>query len=367
MKVINNNLDSFASLIDPIDDSVILKIVQLAFEYKKDTERYNLRDQIYKSKYISKNLENSELQLEQILQSKFSVNVRTENQNKEYKWVRINTQKMGDVSNRFYIAPNPQNLHQLVQKLVETFDFQNIPVKIKYQLTTGMEQCDRIIIYTDEQHKKQVEKAIKMVYDKNCQLFDGSERSVAWINTTSIPNVYSVPETPGEAYSNVFSDIISESKETFDFLYGLTNSNPKISLQGKDAKQALEYMKLIVSSIMLRKGILKTKDGRIIKFVDKNVRAHYDYNTGVLTHINQDSRGYYEVKFEQSLQGKDALLKNFYIVSKISPQKGLSVRYLTPQERREEIDRELYADYYKYKASIQRNTTGRKKLRRNLF
>lgn len=361
MNVINNNsLDGLANLITPIDDSTILKIVQLAFEYKKNIERYNLRDELYKSKYIAKNLEQSELHLEQILKSQFGSNVRTENQNKEYKWVKINTNNMGEISNRFYIAPNPNNLHQLVQKLVETFDSQNVPVRFKYQLTTEMEQCDRIIIYTDEHHKQQIEKAIKIVYDKNSQLFDGCERSVAWINTTSVPNVYSAPETPGEAYSDVFSDIISESKETFNFLYGITNSNSKISLQGKEAEKALEYMKLIVSSIMLRKGILKSKDGRIIKFIDKNVKALYDYDTGILTHYNQDSRGYYEVKFEQSPEGKDALLKNFYSVSKISPQKGLRVRYLTSEERKEELDRILYADYYKYKEEKQKQSTGRK-------
>ena len=107
---------------------------------------------------------------------------------------------------------------------------------------------------------------------------------------------------------------------------------------------------------MLRKGVLRAKDGRIIKLIDKNVKVHYDYDTGILTHTNKDDRGYFEVKFEQSAQGKEALLKNFYSVSKISPQKGLSVRYLTPQERKEEIDRALYP--YKYE---QQQMSSRKK------
>lgn len=356
MNIINNNLDNFANMIVPIDDDIILKIAQLAFKCKKDTERFNLRDEIYTSKYSGTNLEQSESQLEQILQSQFGSNVRTENQNKEYKWVKINTQNMGEISNRFYIAPNPQKMHELVKWLVESFDSQNVPVRFKYQLTTGMEQCDRIIIYSDEQHKKQVEKAIKSVYDKNQQLFDGCERAIAWISTTSIPGVYSAPETQGEAYSNVFADIILEAKETFNYLYGITNSNSKISLKGEDAEQALKYMKLIIPSIMLRKGVLRAKDGRIIKLIDKNVKVHYDYDTGILTHTNRDDRGYFEVKFEQSAQGKEALLRNFYSVSKISPQKGLSVRYLTPQERKEEIDRALYP--YKYE---QQQMSSRKK------
>lgn len=346
MNIINNNLDNFANIIAPIDDDIILKITQLALKCKKDTERFNLRDEIYISKYSGANLEQSESQLEQILQSQFGSNVRTENQNQEYKWVKINTQNMGEISNRFYIAPNPQKMHELVKRLVESFDFQNVPVRFKYQLTTRMEQCDRIIIYSDEQHKKQVEAAIKSVYDKNQQLFDGCERAIAWISATSIPGVYSTPETQGEAYSNVFADIILEAKKTFDYLYGITNKKTTISLKSKDAEQAMEYMKLIISSIMLRKGILRAKDGRIIKLIDKNVKVNYDYDTGILTHTNIDDRGCFEVKFEQSVQGKDALLRNFYSVSKISPQKGLSIRYLTQQERKDEVNRMLYP--YKY-------------------
>ena len=243
MKLINNNLDNYVNIIAPIDDEIILKIAKFVFKCRKDMERYNLRDEIYTSKYSCVNLEQTESQLEQFLQSQFGGNVRTENQNKEYKWVKINTQNMGKIVNRFYIAPNPQKLHKLVKELVESFDLKNVPVRFKYQLTTGMSQCDRIIIYTDAQHKKQVEEAIKYVYDKNQQLFDGCERAIAWIYTTSIPGVYAAPETPGEAYSNVFADLILEAKETFNYLYGITNSNPKILLEGKEAEQAIEYMK----------------------------------------------------------------------------------------------------------------------------
>ena len=98
---------------------------------------------------------------------------------------------------------------------------------------------------------------------------------------------------------------------------------------------------------MLRKGILRSKDGKIINIIDKNVKEYYDYDTGILRHSNQDDRGYFEVKFEQSAQGKNALLRNFYSVSLISPQKGLSVRYLTLEERRKEVYRNLYPHKYK--------------------
>ena len=119
-----------------------------------------------------------------------------------------------------------------------------------------------------------------------------------------------------------------------------------ISFSGKDADQAIEYMKLLIASIMLRKGILLSKDGKCIDIKDKNVKANYNYDTGILEHSNTDSRGFYSVKFYPTKEGRKALLENFYSVSLIQQQTGLSVNYLTPEQRREEIDRTLYLHKY---------------------
>ena len=349
MNIINPNSGSLETIIRQIDDPIIIGLAQIAFKCNKDTERYNLRDELYTSKYSPKNLEQKELELEYFLKSLQHLNIRTENQNKEYKWVKINTENMGNISSRFYIAPNPNNMHKMVKKLVETFSTQNVPVRFKYQLTTGMEQCDRIIIYSDVYSKDKVENAIRRVYQENSSLFSGCERSLAWLYDTSIPGVYSTPETPGDAYSNRLAGVILEAKQAFNFLYGIMNSNSKITLNGKDAEQAIEYMKLLITSLMLRKGILLSKDGRCITIKDKNVKSYYDSETGILTNSNMDERGYFEVKFFPTVEGRKALLENFYSVSTIQPQTGLAIRYLTPNQRREEINRVLYP--YKYSQS----------------
>lgn len=351
MNIISPKPGNLETIIQPVDDSIIMELVQLALQCNKDTERYNLRDKIYNSKYRANHLEGKELDLERFLQQIANANIRIENQNKEYKWVKINTNNMGDISYRFYIAPNPENMHEIVKKLVETFNAQCVPVRFKYQLTSGMEQCDRIIIYSDFNNRKLVEETIKSVYQSSQGLFNGCERSVAWLYNSKVPGVYFAPETPGDAYSNRLTDVILEAKETFNFLYGITNSNRNITLSGKDADKAIEYMKTLISSIMLRKGILLSKDGKCINIKDKNVRANYNYDTGILEHSQYDSRGYFSVKFYPTPEGRNALLENFYSVSTIQQQIGLEVKYLTLEQRREEIDRALYP--YKYNNSAQ--------------
>ncbi|MDE5538954.1 MAG: hypothetical protein K2J20_00510 [Bacilli bacterium] len=349
MNIINPNSGSLETIIRPIDDQIIIGLAQIVFKCNKKTERYNLRDELYASKYSPKNLEQKELELEYFLKSFQQLNIRTANQNKEYKWIRINTENMGNISSRFYIAPDPNKMHEMIKKLVETFSAQNIPVRFKYQLTTGMGQCDRIIIYSDAYSKDKIENAIRRVYQDNFSLFIGCERSLAWLYGTSIPGVYSAPETLGDAYSNRLADAILEAKQAFNFLYGITNSNSEVTLDGKDAEQAIEYMKLLITSLMLRKGILLSKDGRCITIKDKNVKSCYDSETGILINSNMDERGYFEVKFFPTIEGRKALLENFYSVSNIQSQTGLAVRYLTPDQRREELNRFFYP--YKYSQS----------------
>lgn len=358
MKLINPSSGSLENTVTQIDDQIIIGLAKIAFKCNKDTERYNLRDALYTSKYRPNNLEKKELELENFLKSLQHSNIRTENQNKEYKWVKMNTENMGDISSRFYIAPNPNNMHEMVKKLVEAFSAQNVPVRFKYQLTTGMEQCDRIIIYSDAYSKDKVERAIKRVYQDNPSLFRGCERSLAWLYDTSVPGVYSAPETPGEAYSNRLADVILEAKQAFNFLFNLTNRNSQLHLTGAYRELAMNYMKLLIASLMLRRGILLSKSGRNIRIIDKNVKSYYDAETGILRNSNMDERGYFEVSFFPTFEGKKALLENFYSVSTIKPQTGLTVRHLTPEERREEIDRFLYPHKYSQSSIVDNSSFG---------
>lgn len=346
MKIINPKVGNIEEIIQPIDDLIILGLSRIAFKCKKATESYNLRDELYASKYKPTGLERKEIELEQFLQQQVGENLRTKNQNKEYKWVIVNEKNIRETSHRFYIAPNPENMHEIVSELVKQFVSQNIPVKFKYQLTSGMEQCDRIIIYSDFDNKDRIESEIKKVYQQNQNLFNGCERSLAWLYTTTVPDVYLAPETPGEAYSNRVAEVILTAKNTFNFLYGITNSNQKITLAGKNAEQALEEMKILIGSLMLRKGILLSKDGKCITIKDKNVKTLYDFNSGILENYNMDSRGFYSVKFFPTAEGRKALLNHFYGVSSITKQPGLEIKYLTLEQRKEEVDRNLYP--YRY-------------------
>lgn len=46
----------------------------------------------------------------------------------------------------------------------------------------------------------------------------------------------------------------------------MTETNDKIKLNGEEARKALNYMELIVSSLMLKNGLMLSRDGRRIVF-----------------------------------------------------------------------------------------------------
>ena len=344
MTIIDSKNTVLKDLIKPFNDTYLDELVKITFKCNKDTETYNLRDDLYKSRYNPSNLESKELSLESYLNQQ--PNTKTKYQNKEYNWILINREYIGQTSSRFYIAPNPENMHEIVKRLTNELLKQNIPVKLKYQLTTGMEQCDRIIIYADEANKEKIENAIKKVYSNNQELFIGCERAIAWLYDTKIPNVYYAPETPNKAYSTRLAETIIEAKETFNYLYGITDKSPKIILKGKDANTAVEYMKIILPSIMLRNGLLISKEGKTIILKDKNLNSYYDLKTGVLRRTSTNEFGYYEVNFLPTKEGRMALLENFYNISTIYRQEGIEKRYLTLEEKKEEIDRILYPHKY---------------------
>lgn len=344
MTIIDSKNTVLKDLIKPVNDAHIEKLAKIAFSCNKDTETYNLRDDLYKSKYNPSNLETKELALESFLNQQ--PNIKTKHQNKEYNWILINKEHIGPTSSRFYIAPNPDYMHQIVKELTSLFIKQNIPVKFKYQLTTGMEQCDRIIIYSDDENKERIEDVIRNVYSNNQELFVGCERATAWLYDTKIPGVYYAPETPNKAYSTRVAETIIEAKETFNYLYGITDKSPKIVLKGKDAEKAFEYMKVIIPSIMLRNGLLLSKEGKCITLKDKNLNSYYDLKTGIMRRTNTDEFGYYEVNFLPTNAGRLALLENFYSISTIYRQEGIEKRYLTLEEKKEEIDRILYPHKY---------------------
>ena len=68
MNIINPQTGDLEKIIQPIDEKIIEELAKIAFKCNKETERYNLRDQLYSSKYNAKDLESKERSLEIFLQ-----------------------------------------------------------------------------------------------------------------------------------------------------------------------------------------------------------------------------------------------------------------------------------------------------------
>ena len=83
MKIINPKVGNIEEIIQPIDDLIILGLSRIAFKCNKATESYNLRDELYASKYKATGLEGKEIELEKLLQQQVGENLRIKNQNKE--------------------------------------------------------------------------------------------------------------------------------------------------------------------------------------------------------------------------------------------------------------------------------------------
>lgn len=337
MKIIPIKDVSAESLIKPIDEKIMMQLVDECLKIRKSDEMYNIYSNFYKTQYTPENFESSEKNLLRYLHSCADKNqgFRTIEQGKEYRWVIVNEGSIGATEYRFYLAPNPNNMHSIVQKFTEEFTKGNIPVKFKYQLSGKTEDCDRIIVYSDAKHKDSIENAISSTYKSNPQLFVESERALHWIYESSTPNVYLAPETPGSSYGEKFASTMIEAKEIFCYMYGITNTNNKIQFNGEEAKKVLDNMEMIVTSLLLRNGLLLSKDGRLIRTKD-DICTVYNYETGEITNHCHEHGVHHKVKFSQNSKGKNALFNNFYNVSNVLPEAGISVEHLTPEEKKQQ-------------------------------
>ena len=339
------------NIVRNVDDNIIQRLMQICIKIKKNDEYSTIYSKLYKTKYSIQDLSEKEQRLEEYLNKMAEtkvLDVRTKLQGKEYRWVLIDENNLGAMAFRYYFAPNPSNMHEIVKKLTSEFVAKKIPVKFKFQLKDKLDECDRIILYSDFENQHAIEKAIKSVYQQQPELFDGSERPLSWIYTSETPNVYLAPETPGSSYGEEVARTMVEAKEIFCYLYGITETNNKIRLDGEEAKSALDYMELIVSSLMLRKGLILSKDGKRIIFKD-NIRSSYNYKSGELTSFCDDSYGHHSVVYSQTVEGKNALLNGFYGISQMQSQTGVKVEHLTQQERRRQLYEIFgwYADEFK--------------------
>lgn len=197
-------------------------------------------------------------------------------------------------------------MHKIALGLVKEFTSQNLPVMFKYQLTTSENHCDRIIIYSDKEHNKQVENAIKAVYDKNHELFTGCERSMTWIYDTSVPGVYITPEKPGSSYGNEFANVVVDAYKTFCYLYGVSTMST-ISIPEQEKDEAYQADDINILEMQTSFEDMKLSDGEyflmnmqvleILKAYDitknDNLLQYTKFLTNLLLNHNQNSPIYY--------------------------------------------------------------------------
>lgn len=100
-------------------------------------------------------------------------------------------------------------------------------------------------------------------------------------------------------------------------------------------------MKILIQSILLRKGLLLSINEDPIYINDINIKTIYDIKKEVMTSFNMDNNGYYETKFYPSNEGRASYLDNFYSINKMTTLNGVEYKHLTKQERQKEINKML--------------------------
>lgn len=347
MIVLNLN-DDIINLMKPIDYKIIREISKEVLKIRKDDENKFLYDKFYKSKYNYFNSNNEKNLLDYLKQLEFSNElISTEEQGNYYTWVKIDEKQIKSTSYRFYLASKPEYMHEIVYELTNIFLKTGVPVEFKFQKEAKKANSDRIIIYSDYKNKDLIEKCIKNIYDNKPYLFLDSERPLPWIYESIIPNVYLAPETPGTSFGLKFAKTLKETKDIICYLYGITDKKSQLSIKFESQEQyekVMNFIDSIVTSLLFRNQLILSKDNRVMSIKDCNVTTYYDYETGFLTNRNYDNRGYYEALFEPSKEGREALLNNFYSVSLINSQKGVTTRFLTKEEREKELYINLYGN-----------------------
>lgn len=341
MEIINpkNNVEQLVDKPKKIDDDILDQIANITIATKRDNQTDKIYTKLYESKYnVDMKIARKEASLTaklNILQTQDEELIKTSLQLKEYNWIQILKNKMGEIAYRFYLAPDPSNMYRILDEIVTKFMEEELPAKIKYQQERRFGECDRIVIYVDEAYKDKIEKCLLRIYSDTPQLFADGERALPWLYKSKIPGVYWVPEKPGVSYEQEFVKTIIESKEMFCYLKGITGR--KSFFSEEDADYDKGYLKQILASMLLRNGLLISNEGKRIAWTDENISTVYDYKTGELTNSNKGDQIYSEAIFSQTTEGKEALIKNFYNVSKMKTEEGVIVQHLTPEERRMQL------------------------------
>lgn len=338
IKLYNKNI---GESLKPIDAESLKKLADVAIKCDYDVTITGVRDILYESIYQATGLEAKEKDLENYLELvKKKFNVDTKNQNDCYNHVDTNLSNLKFIYYRFYIAPRPENIHELVKELANLFGHYNIPIKFKYQLTAGMKRCDRIIIYIDKPYRNMVEQLILNIYQRKPYLFKGAERAAAWIYDTKIPGVYMSTGCPASSYGREVCISIQHAKDIFRYLYGINASNPERTFSGNGVVKVYHDLETLIASTMLRRGLLLSKDDMMLAPTE-NFKVFYDYDTGILRYILKTTHGDVTiVDFLPNAYGRKALIDNFYSASNVKPQIGVKVEHLKWKEYCEKVEEE---------------------------
>lgn len=335
IKVIGQD-SSFTSHIREFDEQQFHDIVKFVNEL--DVNAYDIYEDLYKSNnsHFPSAAEKSALDAKLSRLKGINPLLETDKQGNDYEWIYINRKDKGEDAYRYYFGINPMNLYRLVEKMTEKFCEKGITVSFKYQQEGKKRSTDRIILYTNSSHKEEVEKALSEIYSENRELFSNSERALPWLYRSNTPNVYVSPESRNHdrSYGEHFANALMDAKKIFHYLY----QDDKVRNEGQ-----LESLKAIVLSTLLRNGCFLTKDGRRITSEEQGIKSFYDKDSNTLRNVFEYKNGdYFEAKFDSSIEGKKALLNNFYSVKGVTNQQGVQTRRLTRQERNKEIYNYLY-------------------------
>ena len=285
-----NNVEQIKDKVKSIDDSILEQIADIAITIKRNKGTDKIYSKFYKSEYIPViNLARKDVSLTaklNILQAKAEEEtlIRTFSQSKEYNWIQILGDEIGEIAYGFYLAPDPNNMYELIDEIVMELIEERVPANIKYQQEKKFGECDRIVIYSDEANKDKIENCLAKVSNNVLKLFNDSERALPWLYKSKVPEVYLAPEKPGVSYEQEFIKAIIESKEIFCYLQEITGEKPLKDLENNYDRR---YLKQIIASTLLRNGLLPSDEGRKITYGDDKISTTYDYITGKLTNSNK--------------------------------------------------------------------------------
>ena len=329
MKIFKPNSLEVFNYLKNIDDDLIRKMALAALKIKRTETVDDLYEKFYASKYYNYNYQKAlalDNHLESLLDNGYYFT--TSNQGEAYKFIKININNQLPTMGRFYLGVTPDNIHEVVAMLTDKFLQNHVSVKFKYQLEGKRGKSDRIIIYHTEENKKEIEDVLTSISKEKPNLFLGSERTLGWAYESKIPNVYYAPEVGKNSYGYEFANAMKEAKDIFCYLEGINNQTPKKEYRDDDVPRIVDLMEKIVSSTLLRNGLMISKDDiqiRAKNLKDRNIKTYYDYNTGILTNVGYDEDSRTMVSYLGTKEGKEAFLNNFYNVSLVNETKDVKV------------------------------------------